>query len=85
MPYKHFSNMIWKALTNNKCLRFGKNKNVFHRIGFNCDGKHAISKLDLKNTLQALFKYGLESVLPIKDAFGLKKNIKVFPLRLFWL
>ena len=35
-----FSNMIWKTPTNNKCLRFGKNNNVAHRIGFNCDGKN---------------------------------------------
>ena len=46
--------------------------------------KHALSKLDLKSALQAFFKYDLESVLQIKDAFGLKKQ-KGFPLRLFWL
>ena len=65
--------MIWKVLTQNKSLLFEKTKIVSRRVGFSCDAKkHAPSKLDLKSALQAFSKYDLESVLQIKDAFGLK-------------
>ena len=59
-----------------------KNKNVFRRIGFSCDEKHALSQMDLKSALQALFKYDLGNALQVKDVFGLKKQ-NGFPPRWF--
>ena len=67
--------MIWKAPYKWKMSSVWKNKNVFRRVGFNCDkNEHALSKLYLEIALQAFFKYDLENAVQIKDVFGLKKT-----------
>ena len=77
MPYRHFSNMIWKLPYKQNGIWKIENK-CFAPLWFQVWGKRALFNLDLKSGLQAPFKYVLESARGKEIVFGLQKNKNVF-------